>query len=155
MVNQPGAQPHYQLHTVHASSVIAADGHTHVFTGDGCDAAFLGYPTVSRRARTVDRLGSVPRPVRDAAANLLGRSWVERHLGHVARMGRSFLGNIELPNPARGHLPTRYLDDVALERLRKGAPPAEAESVAANARRGWPHRSPGSTRCASRSRATR
>ena len=29
--NQPGPQPHYQLHTLHASRVIAADGHTHVF----------------------------------------------------------------------------------------------------------------------------
>lgn len=127
--NQPGPQPHYQLHTLHASRVIAGDGHTHLFSGDGCDAAFLGYPMVNQRARAVARLGSLPAPVLRATTQLLGRPFVERHLGHVARLGRSLLGNQALPEPARGHLPTRYLDDIALARLRLGSPPAQAETV--------------------------
>jgi asparagine synthase (glutamine-hydrolysing) len=128
MINQPGPQPHYQLHTVHASRVIAADGHTHVFTGDGCDAAFLGYPMVNQRARTVARLVSVPAPVLRTAARVLGRRGVERRLGHVARMGRSLVDNLTAAPAARGHLPTRYLDDVAVARVRADSPPQQ-ESV--------------------------
>jgi hypothetical protein len=123
VVNQPGAQPHYQLHTVHTSAVIAADGHTDIFNGDGCDAAFLGYPTVNRRARIVERLGTVPAPVRHATLRVLGRPGVERHLGHVDRMARAFLGSLDLPSAAQGHLPTRYLDDAALARMRRDRPP--------------------------------
>jgi asparagine synthetase B (glutamine-hydrolysing) len=130
LVNQPGAQPHYQLHTVHASTVIAKDGHTNIFNGDGCDAAFLGYPTVNQRASLVARFGSVPAPVRHGALRVLGYRPVEKHLGHIARVGRSFLGNYDLPEYAQGHLPTRYLDDLALERLRRSGAPAARESVA-------------------------
>jgi asparagine synthase (glutamine-hydrolysing) len=129
LINQPGAQPHYQLHTVHASRVIAADGFGHVFSGDGCDAAFLGYPMVNQRARAVARLGSVPAPVLRSVARLLGRPAVERRLGHVSRLARSLLGNIALDEPARGHLPTRYLDDIALARLRATPGPPQTETV--------------------------
>jgi len=53
----------------------------------------------------------------------------DRHLGHVARMARSTLGNLLLPMPERGHLPTRYLDEVALGRLRRGPAPVQTESI--------------------------
>jgi asparagine synthase (glutamine-hydrolysing) len=129
VINQPGAQPHYQLHTVHASCAIAADGHSHVFTGDGCDAVFLGYPTVNRRARMVARLSSIPDPVLRGGTKLLGYPFVERHLGHVSRFTRSMLESLLLDEPARSHLPTRYLDDIALRRLRVDASPPQAETV--------------------------
>jgi hypothetical protein len=135
LINQPGAQPHYQLHTVHASNVIAADGHSHIFNGDGCDAVFLGYPTVNQRARLVARLGSVPAPVHHAVFGVLARPAVERWLGHVARLGRSFLGSLDLSPGARGHLATRYLDDISLRRLRRGVAPAQAEPVDATRER--------------------
>jgi hypothetical protein len=84
---------------------------------------------VNQRARAVARLGSLPTPVLRATSQLLGRPFVERHLGHVARLSRSLLGNLALPEPARGHLPTRYLDDIALARLRRGSSPEQAETV--------------------------
>jgi hypothetical protein len=126
---QPGPQPHYQIHTLAAAGRIRDDGFDHVFTGDGCDAVFLGYPMVNTRARLVRSLSKVPAPaVRGAlAATSLGVA--DRHLGHVARMSRSTLGNLLMGGVAGGHLPTRYLDDVALRRLRVGPPPAQDESV--------------------------
>ncbi|MEX1183603.1 MAG: asparagine synthase C-terminal domain-containing protein [Gemmatimonadota bacterium] len=129
VLSQPGAQPHYLLHTVHASRVIAADGHNSVFTGDGCDAIFLGYPTVSRRARVVTRLGRMPVKVRHALLAAAATQRAEHSLGHVARMARSALRSAALPWPASGHLPTQYLDEIALQRLRRGAPPARIESI--------------------------
>lgn len=127
--NQPAPQPHYQLHTAHACRVIAGDGHDHVFTGDGCDAVFLGYPTVSLRARLLERSALLPRLVRRPLLGLASSRIVERRLGHVARTVRSALRSVELPWPACGHLPTRYLDGVALERLRSGSAPLQAETV--------------------------
>lgn len=126
---QPGPQPHYQLHTLHAARRIRDDGFSHVFTGDGCDAVFLGYPMVNTRARLVASLERVPAPVVALAQRAAGTHVADRHLGHVARMSRSVLGNLRLGGAAAGHLPTCYLDDVALRRLRTGAPPAQDEAV--------------------------
>ena len=126
---QPGALAHYQIHTLVASRQIAADGHDRIFNGDGCDALFLSYPTVNRRAALNKRLETLPDwSIRAALAPLRTRS-AERHLGHVGRTMRSMLGNLLLDEPARGHLPNRYIDDYALSLLRTGAPPEQAETI--------------------------
>jgi hypothetical protein len=127
--SQPGPQPHYQLHTLHGARTVRAAGFDRVLTGDGCDAVFLGYPTVSRRARLMERLGDVPDGLWAPLRGALAAPAVERKLGHVARMGRSTLDALGLEPPARGHLPTRYLDDVALSRLRSAPPPHQRASV--------------------------
>lgn len=120
---QPGPQPHYQLHTLAGARRVGEDGFDQLMTGDGCDAVFLGYPTVSRRARIMSRMADVPPAALSPLAGIAGLRVAERHLGHVVRMARSTLGANALPSPARGHLPTRYLDDVALGRLRRGPAP--------------------------------
>jgi asparagine synthetase B (glutamine-hydrolysing) len=129
VVGLPSGQPHYQLHTIHTSGVIAQQGHDHVFTGDGCDAVFLGYPTVSRRAALTRRMAHLPTPLVHTGIKVLGAAAVERRFGHVARVGRTSLERTLLPEPARGHLPTRYLDAVSLSRLRLGPPPPQAEPL--------------------------
>lgn len=128
---QPGAQAHYQIFTLLASRMIAADGHDHIFNGDGCDAVFLSYPTVNRRAALNRRLSRLPNGVVRLAGSPLRTRQAERSLGHVARTMRSVLDNLLLDEPARGHLPTRYLDDFALNLLRSDAPPAQAEAMGA------------------------
>lgn len=130
-MNQPSPQPHYQLHTIAGSQLVAEQGFSRVFTGDGCDAIFLGYPTVSRRAALTRRLGRVPAMVRRPLHRTLALRPVEARLGHVARIGRSTLASLDLPYPARGHLPTQYLDSSSLVRLRAEPPPRQVESIAA------------------------
>lgn len=126
---QPGAQAHYQIHTQVASRQIAADGHGSIFNGDGCDAVFLSYPTVNRRAALTRRLSHAPDWLLAAALAPLRTRSAERHLGHVARTMRSMLGNLVLDEPMRGHLPTRYLDESALRRLRRDPQPVQAETI--------------------------
>lgn len=128
---QPGSQPHYQIHTLHAARQIAADGHTHIFTGDGCDAIFLGYPTVSRRAAIAAATKRMPSALTRVAAGALSTGIVERRLGHVARMARGTLRNRLLDETVGAHLPTQVFDAAALARLRTSAAPAQAESVLA------------------------
>lgn len=125
-----GAQPHYQIHTLLACEQLAADGFDHVFSGDGCDAVFLGYPTVSARARLGARLSVVPTPVASAVRRLLGGDTVAARIGHPARVARGMLGNLALDGPAAGHLPTAYLDEFERARLRRGPVPPQAEAIA-------------------------
>ena len=128
---QPGSQPHYQIHTLHAARQIAADGHTQIFTGDGCDAIFLGYPTVSRRAAISAATKRMPSSLTRLAIGALSSAPIERRLGHVARMARGTLRNRLLDDTVGAHLPTQVFDAAALARLRTDAAPAQAENVLA------------------------
>ena len=126
---QPGSQPHYQIHTLHAARQIAADGHSHIFTGDGCDAIFLGYPTVSRRAAISAATKKMPPAATRLALRALSSGVAERRLGHVARMARGTLRNRLLDEIVGAHLPTQVFDAAALARLRTSAPPTQREGV--------------------------
>ncbi|MEI8322746.1 MAG: asparagine synthase C-terminal domain-containing protein [Actinomycetes bacterium] len=128
---QLGAQSHYQILTLIGSQQIANDGFNAISNGDGCDAIFLSFPTVNRRATISTRVANAPHLLKKLALLPLQTSLAERQLGHVGRVMRSVLNNALLPQPARGHLPTRYLDDYALSRLRIGAQPKQAERMLA------------------------
>lgn len=127
--NGPSPQPHYQLHTVLAAEDIAAEGFTLALNGDGCDAAFLGYPTIRQRSQLTGRIRRLPKWATRAGLALLGTRSAERHLGHVARTARSLLRTRILPWPAAGHLPTQYLDETSLRMLREGPPPGSHEPI--------------------------
>lgn len=129
--SQLGAQPHYQILTLIGSQQIANDGFTAIANGDGCDALFLSFPTVNRRAKISQRVANAPRFLKKAALLPLQTALAERQLGHVGRVMRSVLNNALLPQPARGHLPTQYLDHYALSQLRIGAQPEQAETMLA------------------------
>ncbi len=126
---QPGALAHYQIHTLIASQQIAADGHRRIFNGDGCDALFLSFPTVNQRAALTRRLEMIPNWGIRVGSSLLRNKVAERQLGHVGRTMRSMLGNFLLDEPARGHLPNRYLDDYALSQLRVVEAPQQTETI--------------------------
>lgn len=134
-LNQPGPQPHYQIQTIVAGETARAAGMEALFTGDGCDALFASYPTINTRAAATQSLQRVPAAARRSGLRVLSADTAERHLGHVARVGRSTLRASLLDGPAGRHLPTQYLDDVALARLRVDAAPPQAEEVAAIRRR--------------------
>lgn len=117
-INSPAAKPHYQLHTIIASKLVAEHGFSHVFTGDGCDAAFLSFPTVNKRASLYEAMSKLPRPLLAGLLNVLSSRTVDRGLGHIARLARSVIRAQLLPWPANAHLPSCYLDDVTLDQLR-------------------------------------
>ena len=122
----PVSQPHYLLHTLAAARAARADGFDRVFNGDGCDAAFLGFPTVHRRATGVASMTRVPVPVVRAVRRLSSPEWFERHGGHVWRMGQGLLDEVEAPASIRGHLPFTILGAPSRARLRTGPAPAGA-----------------------------
>ncbi len=119
----PASQPHYLLHTLAAARAARADGFDRVFNGDGCDAAFLGFPTVHRRATGTASMTRVPVPVVRAVRRLSSPEWFERHGGHVWRMGQGLLDEVEAPASIRGHLPFTILGAPSRARLRTGPAP--------------------------------
>ncbi|MCP3855433.1 MAG: asparagine synthase [Actinomycetia bacterium] len=129
-LNQPSPQPHYQIQTIIAAEAARTAGAEIIFTGDGCDALFAAYPTVNTRAAAGGMLQRLPVPVRKAGLAALAGRPVEHVLGHVARVGRSALRASLLEGAAARHLPTQYLDEVALGRLRQQPGPAQAENLA-------------------------
>ncbi len=128
-LNQPSPQPHYQLHTILAAEAARDAGVEVLFSGDGCDALFASYPTINTRAAILGWLNKVPNRAKRVALSTLSLPWCEHRLGHVVRMGRSALRASLLPGNAGRHLPTQYLDEVALRRLRGEDSPKQAESI--------------------------
>lgn len=120
--NQPSGMPHYLVQTAHVLRRMREDGHRHCLTGDGCDEIFLGYPSVFRRAQWFQRHGPAPAWMRKAGLWVLGRRFVEDHMGHAARFIRNFLAISGRPMPRRGHVSNRILDEYALRNLRKDVP---------------------------------
>lgn len=131
LVNQPGIQPHYQIQTIAAATAAREAGVERLFSGDGCDALFLAFPTVNTRAAASEVAGRVPDPLLRAGLHALTPAVVERHLGHVARMGRGVARAALLEPPADRHLPTQVLDATSLARLSVGWRPTQVESIEA------------------------
>ncbi len=101
-------------------------GLRHIFSGDGCDAVFLGYPTVSQRAALVGRMGRLPKGVLTTTRSALSTHVAEGVAGRLtATKARGVLEHAALESPERGHLPVPILDETARRRLRPSPPQRE------------------------------
>jgi len=128
-LNQGSPQPHYQLQTIIAAEEATQAGAEVIFTGDGCDALFAAYPTINTRAAANLTLQRFPKFIRASSLKLLGGPVLENRFGHVARVARSSLRASLLDGHASQHLPTQYLDEVSLRRLRRDQPSSGTESI--------------------------
>ncbi len=113
--NLTAVQPHYPIESVEVCRAIRAQGLTHALTGDGCDGLFLGYPTIYRRTRVVERLSKIPAPVRGVAERVMGSRTLEQHLGHPLRVGRNLMTMLRREPLVRDHFAARALDGKSLE----------------------------------------
>jgi hypothetical protein len=125
--NQPTNWPNYIIQTAMVCQKMREAGIPLAYSGDGCDTVFLGYPGTWRRARVLERVPSLPDAVASRLAGMLGRPRVEQALGHPYRVMLNLIRTASWPPHARGFLSFRILDEVSLEQLRAGEPPARAE----------------------------
>lgn len=114
MFNLTAVQPHYPIESVEVARRIREAGLLHAVTGDGCDGLFLGYPTIHRRARLVDRLTKMPRAIRGMLRALAGSRWLEYRLGHPYRVARNLLDVLGRDPLTRGHFGSRAIDGRSL-----------------------------------------
>ncbi len=119
--NQPTNWPNYVIQTADICQYARQQGIRVCYSGDGCDAVFMGYPGTFQRARVFQRLPTLPPAVGDAFARLAARPGLERRLGHPYHVALSLVRALGRRMPARGYLSFRVMDEVSLSQLRRGA----------------------------------
>jgi asparagine synthetase B (glutamine-hydrolysing) len=127
--NQPTNWPNYVIQTARLCQQIGSDGIRHCYSGDGCDAVFMGYPGTYLRARVFDALPTLPPQLHRALMRLAARPRLERWLGHPYRVLLGMLRGLGSAQPARGYLSFHILDELSLQQLRRDGVPAERRSV--------------------------
>lgn len=127
--NQPTNWPNYVIQTAYVCDQIRASGIKHCYSGDGCDAVFLGYPGTYLRARVVDALPSLPGWLTRALVYAAARPSLERNVGHPYRVFLSVLRGLGRSKAARGYLTFRTMDEVTIGRLRNGVAPPQSQTV--------------------------
>lgn len=136
--NQLSGQPHYLIASAHAVKAAADKGFRYVFTGDGCDDLFLGYPTVHLRAKLIMALSKVAPVLKPPLRLATHSAWLERRIGHPYRVARNVSRIVQREMPTRAHVASCILDSFALEQLRGPAPSPdrETEDILRNLARG-------------------
>ena len=127
--NQPTNWPNYVIQTAYVCEQIRADGIKHCYSGDGCDAVFLGYPGTYLRARVVEALPGLPGWLARALVFVAARPSLERIVGHPYRVFLSVLRGLGRSKAARGYLTFRIMDEVTIRQLRKDVAPPQSQTV--------------------------
>ena len=121
--NNVATQPHYLIQTAHLTDCMRKNGHTHAFTGDGCDGIFHGYPTVHLRARITSMISKTEPRLLKALFKILCCPLLERLSGHPLRIIRNVIKVSTRPHPMRYYVTARTFDKASLNQLYTDAPP--------------------------------
>lgn len=127
--NQPTNWPNYVIQTAHLCQRISAEGMTFCYSGDGCDAAFLGYPGTYRRARLLGILPEITGSLHRLLLALASVPWLERRLGHPYRVFLGLLRALCRSEAARNYLSFRVMDEITLKQLRCENPASQFEPI--------------------------
>lgn len=120
--NQPTNWPNYVIQTAYLCDRIRENGITHCYSGDGCDAVFLGYPGTYQRAQMVASLPRAPKALSRAMLALASIPFLEKNIGHPYRVGLGLLRGLGRSEAARTTLSFRAMDELTLKNLRAAAP---------------------------------
>lgn len=126
---QPTNWPNYVIQTTQVGRRMVEDGLTQAYSGDGCDALFLGYPGTYKRTRAYAALPHIPPRIAQSLAAALESRALDRWLGHPYRVAMNLVRASGRPHPARSFLTFRILDDVSLRGLRSNDSPPQGESI--------------------------
>ncbi len=116
--NAPTNWLNYVIQTEAVCKQIRDDGIRHVYSGDGCDAAFLGYPRVHATSALFKRLGQWPASIVNPMIRLLDQAWLENWLGRPYTVGMHLLRTLGRKMPERGFLTFRILDGNSVRHLK-------------------------------------
>jgi asparagine synthetase B (glutamine-hydrolysing) len=115
--NQPTNWPNYVIQTAMVVQQMRRDGHRYCYSGDGCDAVFLGYPGTAARARLIAHLPELPEPLHSALLTIAANPLAERHFGHPYRVALGLLRGLGRSSVARDYLSFRIMDEVTLKQI--------------------------------------
>lgn len=129
LFNQPTNWPNYVIQTAFVCEKMRDAGVEFAYSGDGCDTVFLGYPGTWRRAKLIQHLPSLPAWLTASLAEIFGRPFLERRIGHPWRVLLNLIRTSSWSTEARGFLSFRILDEVSLRQLRADAPPVQEQDL--------------------------
>lgn len=89
--NTPTIWPNYVIQTQYVCRLMAEQGFDACFSGDGCDTAFMGYPSTYRRGGVYQLMPKLPVGLSSALISLLDKTRLELAMGHIYRVGLSLL----------------------------------------------------------------
>jgi asparagine synthase (glutamine-hydrolysing) len=116
--NAPTNWLNYVIQTETVCRQIREDGIRHVYSGDGCDAAFLGYPNVHTTSMLFKRLGRWPHWLTNGLTRLLDRAWLENLTGRPYTVGMHLLRTLSREMPERGFLTFRIFDANSIRHMK-------------------------------------
>lgn len=132
---QPTNWLNYVVQTTHLCECIRRDGFEYVYSGDGCDALFLGYPGTYKRTRAFARLPKLPEWLVRAMTAGLGWPILDRKIGHPFRVAMNMIRATARAMPARAFLTFRAMDEVTVKALRRSPSPRQDEAIESVVRR--------------------
>jgi asparagine synthetase B (glutamine-hydrolysing) len=116
--NAPTNWLNYVIQTEAVCRAIRADGIRHVYSGDGCDAVFLGYPRVHSTSVLFERLGHWHPKVTNFFTRLLNLAWLENATGRPYPVALHLLRTLSRRMPERGFLTFRIFDGNSVRHLK-------------------------------------
>lgn len=81
----------YVVQTQYVCRKMSRDGMESCFSGDGCDTAFLGYPSTHRRGQVYQRIPEISEKLSKSLVSLIHYSKLEYYFGHIVRVALSLL----------------------------------------------------------------
>jgi hypothetical protein len=115
--NAPTVWPNYIIQTQYLCSIMARRGFDACLSGDGCDTAFMGYPSTHRRGGVYQRLPQLPAWLVDLLISALNALGLEYLFGHVYRVVISLLRACVYPVEQRPLHSFQLFDPCSYQRL--------------------------------------
>ncbi|CAA6691137.1 MULTISPECIES: asparagine synthetase B family protein [unclassified Lentimonas] len=115
--NAPTNWANYVIQTEAVCQKIREDGIRHVYSGDGCDTIFLGYPFVHKTSVIFKRLGRWPDSLINTLTKVLDFGWLENLLGRPYAVGLHLIRSVGRDMPQRGLLTFQIMDANSARRI--------------------------------------
>lgn len=126
---QPTNWANYPIQTARICNVIKDRGISFVYTGDGCDGVFMGYPNVHKRSAAYGSVVQIPKWLTQFLLRTLDNAALEYHTGRVYTLACGILRTLQRSGAGRLLLTFKVMDEFSLRRLRLGQQPPQELSV--------------------------
>ena len=117
--NFPTNWVNYVVQTEEVCKVMKARGFDYIYSGDGCDGVFMGYPRTHILAEIYSKIGTLPEYALRILLSVLKPNSIEKLLGRPYTIILNLVRGLGRTGAERGHLNFRIFDEISLARLRK------------------------------------
>ena len=121
--NAPTNWLNYVVQTKAVCEAIHYKGYRHVYSGDGCDGVFMGYPRTHLQAKLFSRFGHFSEIQLKMLLAVLTNPKIGKLLGRLQVVLLNIVRSLARKGNPRGHINFRVFDESILSMLRDDKPP--------------------------------